>query len=251
MSTEELKQIYLHGFKLERYQLIQIENHSSLKPLVKIIGSVIRFCNNKKKKCNKEKLVFIKWLTINEMHEANLYLMKQAQWECLHDELLYLEAGNEVPRTSNILKLCPMVDKISLIRIDGRLRGNENVSYETANPIILDKNHHFTKLFILEYHQFFAYQNFETVVNEIRKRYCIPRMRTTMKKFIVKCQDCRNKKAMPMPPQMGRMQSARTDIRATPFSQTGEDLSHYKMSLFHYRFAEKVSLNFSNFVREY
>ena len=33
VSTEELKQIYLHGFKLERYQLIKFENHSSLKPL--------------------------------------------------------------------------------------------------------------------------------------------------------------------------------------------------------------------------
>ena len=223
-STEELKQIYLHGCYLERYQLIQFVNYSTLKPLVKTIAWIMRFSHNMKRKCRGEKVILKKWLSEEEMKEANLYLLMQAQWESFKDEIAYLEAGNEVPRTSNILKLCPMLDQRGLIRIDGRLKPDENISYETANPIILDKNHHFTKLLVVEYHQYYAHQNHETVINEIRRKYYIPKMRTLVKKVTQKCQQCMNNKVFPRPPQMGKLPIARTDVKATPFSQTGVDL---------------------------
>ncbi|XP_055611086.1 uncharacterized protein LOC129757808 [Uranotaenia lowii] len=58
-------------------------------------------------------------------------------------------------------------------------------SFDFRNPVIIPKDHHVTTtLLILRLHQRHGHANTETVPNEIKLRYYIPRMRTSSEKAI-------------------------------------------------------------------
>ena len=222
--VEELTIVYVHGRKLNRYKLIDFEEYSNWKTLVTKIAWILRFIMNIRRKLINKLTLKQNWLGSDELHEAQKYLIKQAQYECYSEEIIYLESGNELSTKSSIFKLSPMLDTDGVLRVKGRIRECEKINYDTINPIILSKIHHFTKLLILEFHEHNAHQNFETVVNELRQKFCIPRLRTTIKKVIASCQLCKNLRSTPKAPQMGMLPRARTESGVTPFSYTGIDL---------------------------
>lgn len=91
-------------------------------------------------------------------------------------------------------------------------------------PIVLPKESRITKLLLLQYHSnLFFHQNHETVVNEIRQKFYVPRLREVLKRTRKSCQMCKIKKAHPVPPQMANLPNARLATRFVPFSLVGID----------------------------
>ena len=223
-SNEELNIVYLHSNKEKRYDLIEFIQHSNWKLLVKKIAWIFRFIYNIKRKLKHEMSMNRTWLGSEELRVAQNYLIKQAQWECYREEIVYIESKNDLSPRSEISKLCPMLDNNGILRVSGRIRECDDIDYDTINPIILKKSHHLTKLIITEFHVNNGHQNFETVVNELRQKFCIPRLRTTVKKIISDCQQCKNLRMIPKAPQMGMLPKARTESGVTPFTYTGIDL---------------------------
>ncbi|XP_055909887.1 uncharacterized protein LOC129944468 [Eupeodes corollae] len=85
-----------------------------------------------------------------------------AQCDEFMDEILVLSKGNAIKRLSSIYKLSPYLDYNGLLRLSGR------VALENRDdPIILPKYHHC---------------NNETVVNDVRQKYWIPRLRVILHK---------------------------------------------------------------------
>ncbi|XP_055910724.1 uncharacterized protein LOC129945091 [Eupeodes corollae] len=120
------------------------------------------------------------------------------------DEILVLSKGNAIKRLSPIYKLSPYLDYNGLLRLSGR------VALENRDdPIILPKYHHC---------------NNETVVNEVRQKYWIPRLRVILHKTRRDhCQYCKNQSARPSPPKMSCLPQTRLASYCRPFTYAGVD----------------------------
>ncbi|XP_062713078.1 uncharacterized protein LOC134290086 [Aedes albopictus] len=148
------------------------------------------------------------------------------------EEVSILRKNSEMPsyerkplnKSSCIRKLSPFLDDKGLLRMSSRI--NEVSLYYSAefqNPVIVPRGHHVTKLLILEYHQRFGHANVDTVVNELRQRYYIPKIRFEVKKFVKQCMWCKVYRAKPAEPRMANLPHPRVTPFVRPFTFTGLD----------------------------
>ncbi|XP_062704151.1 uncharacterized protein LOC134286543 [Aedes albopictus] len=78
----------------------------------------------------------------------------------------------------------------------------------------------------------FLHANTETVCNELRQRFYIPRMRTLVRNVCRSCKYCKIKKAAPVPPIMGPLPKVRLTPFICPFTYVGVDyLGHFEVKV--------------------
>ncbi|XP_058456592.1 uncharacterized protein LOC131433989 [Malaya genurostris] len=124
-------------------------------------------------------------LTSEELKMAERSLWRVAQSEEFLDEVAILKRNQQKPkedqrpleRNSTIAHATPALDEFEIMRVDGRTENADYLSYDAKYPIILPKNHRVTKLLLDWYHRKFRHANEETVLNEIKQRFYIPRLR--------------------------------------------------------------------------
>ena len=91
------------------------------------------------------------------------------------------------------------------------------------HPVILPRKHRVTELLIHKYHCYYQHGNNETVVNEMRQLYSIPRLRVAVKKISRDCQHCKIRRARPRVPPMAPLLPARLAHNERAFTYTGVD----------------------------
>ncbi|XP_075170474.1 uncharacterized protein LOC142242837 [Haematobia irritans] len=216
-TEEELKE---HNLVIEEVkdEFIKFERFSRWCRLHRAMGFVIRFVERSRKRCDD----FCIELTQHELQVAEKILLQGAQKQVFKAEIECLKNNKEIPRNSSIYKLCPFLDDKGILRLNGRI-GNAEVETEIKFPVILPTYHHVTKLLILHYHCIYHHGNNETIVNEIRQRYHIPRLRAICKATAKQCQMCKIKNAIPQPPQMAKLPRSRLASYVSPFTFTGVD----------------------------
>ncbi|XP_055527269.1 uncharacterized protein LOC129719878 [Wyeomyia smithii] len=156
-------------------------------------------------------------------------IIKQAQRETYQDGIaaLLFEAPSKpnqktFGKDSSIYKLVPILDEKGVLRVQGRI-GAAKVSYDVRHPIILPRKHQITELLVDRYHRDYHHGNAETVTNEIRQLYTIPRLRIVVKKVFRDCQLCKVRRAKPMVPLMAPLPKARLAHHEKAFRYTGVD----------------------------
>ncbi|XP_062557433.1 uncharacterized protein LOC134222307 [Armigeres subalbatus] len=107
--------------------------------------------------------------------------------------------------------------------VQGRTGACQLIDYDVVNPIILPRNHHVTRLIVHHYHRKYHHQNHNTVLNEIRQRYRIPRLKSVYNAIRKQCQECMNDRVTPMPPAMSDLPSGRLAAYSRPFTHMGVD----------------------------
>ncbi|XP_072400863.1 uncharacterized protein [Diabrotica undecimpunctata] len=107
--------------------------------------------------------------------------------------------------------------------IRGRLNEARHVISETKRPIILPRESRLTLLVVEDYHKRYHPRNHEIVVNEIRQKFYIPKLRQLVKKIRTNCQNCKVKFAKPKPPEMSPIPPCRLATFTAPFTHTGMD----------------------------
>ena len=117
--------------------------------------------------------------------------------------------------------LSPFCDEQGLKRVGGRL-GKAPLSEPTRHPVILHANSEITRMIIADAHQRVLHSGLERTLCEIRLKYWIQKMRSTVKKQLWRCAFCRKRRASPQPPRMAELPEARFDMRR-PFSTIGLD----------------------------
>lgn len=105
----------------------------------------------------------------------------------------------------------------------GRIDSAKKIVFDTKRPIILCNSHPLTELIVRSYHLRYGHQNFETVINEIRQRFVINRLRPLLKKIRLSCQECKNRAAQPQPPEMSELPFDRMAAFSRPFTYVGVD----------------------------
>ncbi|XP_062698846.1 uncharacterized protein LOC134284222 [Aedes albopictus] len=208
--------------------IITPQNFSKWTTMVRCTAFVFRFI------CNSKLMVKMKQRTSGplmqpELARAENFLHRLAQTDEYSDEIAILlsnrrnETMKTIPKSSCIAYFCPFLDGSDVLRMRGRTGACELIDYDAVNPIILPRNHHVTYLIVLHYHQRYHHQNHNTVLNEIRQRYRIPRLKSVYYKIRKQCQKCMNERATPQPPQMCDLPPSRLAAYSRPFTHMGVD----------------------------
>jgi hypothetical protein len=216
-----------------RYGFLDCSRFSKWWRLVRTCGWAFRAINLFKLKKNKNNKIIntrdknmykqITELTAEELEEAEMFVLKKAQWESFPEDVHRISNGETVSNDSKLKLLSPYQCASGLIRIKGRIDAVPFLSNEFKRPIILLKEHPVSKLLVQEYHERFCHLNAETIVNEMRQKFWIPGLRTAVRRVINCCQVCKNRKAMPQVPEMCPLPAARLAVFQDPFSYVGLD----------------------------
>jgi len=162
-------------------------------------------------------------LTVTELENAEMVWCKAVQNEIYPKELKFLKSNKNIAKSSPIYMLSPKLDDKGLIRVSGRLSKSTHLSENTKYPIILPCTHEYTRLLINHVHLKFGHNEMETVANELRQKFWIPRIRVAIRSVWSSCQFCRNRRAKTLVPKMGELPSVRINWSNRPFTATGMD----------------------------
>lgn len=223
-AEEELRPFHAHRKVHVPGIEIDYQRFSKWERLLRTVAYVLRFTGNLKKK-RAGATVQSGILSREELHLAQTTLFQSVQWQTYPDEmaLLMAEKNPSLESSSVLHSLCPLMDQEGILRVDSRIKATTETATLMKFPIILPRTHRLTLLIIDECHRRFRHANFETVVNEIRQRYHVSRLRTIARKVVNDCQKCKIDKAKPYTPRMAPLPPARLAACVRPFSYVGLD----------------------------
>jgi transposase InsO family protein len=171
------------------------------------------------KKCRKQDAK----LDCNLMKAAEVLILKRCQADSFASDLFNLKQNKPLSSNSRLLNLTPVLDEQRLMRVGGRIRKVDGVSFDTIQPVILDGRHKVAQLLVEYYHRRGLHGANELVVNELRQRYWLLRLRPTVRGIASRCLFCRFRRAAPKPQRMGDLPTERLQHNRRPFTFTGMD----------------------------
>ncbi|XP_062702144.1 uncharacterized protein LOC115263739 [Aedes albopictus] len=226
-TQEEMKRCHTHWTPTP---LIETSRFSSWTRLHRTMAYVLRFIDNLRHRRNRHPSI-AGVLQQEELKRSEQQLWKMAQVEAFPKEVEVLSKARGPPearhptvaKTSSIYKNWPFIDEDGVLRMRGRSGSAFYAPAEARYPTILPRQHHITTLIIDWYHGHYQHANRETVVNEIRQRFEIPKLRALVGKVVRNCAKCRVAKAMPNYPPMASLPEARLSTFVRPFTFVGLD----------------------------
>ncbi|XP_062542375.1 uncharacterized protein LOC134210344 [Armigeres subalbatus] len=227
-STELLISLLAHHTSPE--PIICLQNFSSWKRLQHVMGLVLWFITNCRLKTQR-RIVNLGPLNNVELRTAESRLIQIAQQDGYPEEIhtlqstlkLTAEPAKLLSKSSTLYKLTPWIDDRGIMRMKTRINACQFATEDAKNPIILPRKHHLTTLIIHHYHNKYHHQNHETVINELRQKYQIARLRTCYNQVRRNCQRCKNERAVPINPIMADLPPGRLEAFSRPFTHTGID----------------------------
>lgn len=148
---------------------------------------------------------------------------KAVQEDAFHEDIQRVRSGAAPHHGDRLAALSVVIGEDGVLRLKGRIHASPDIDEETASPTVLDGKHRFTRLYIQHVHEKLHHGSVETVVNELRQRTWIMKIRPTVRDVIKSCQRCRIRRAKPTSPATGDLPPARVSHHARPFSFTGLD----------------------------
>ncbi|KAM8711560.1 hypothetical protein ACLKA7_012128 [Drosophila subpalustris] len=153
------------------------------------------------------------------INRAQNLLFKQAQAHGYFNEISKLSAKLPLPKQSNLRGLNVYIDANGILRTQGR---SSDMNCRD-DAIVLPRQDYITFLIVKAFHEDHHHQAHETVINNVKSVYCIPKLRVLYKSVRQRCQKCKNDAAIPAPPQMAPVPVARMASFKRPFTFTGID----------------------------
>ncbi|XP_053698951.1 uncharacterized protein LOC128745910 [Sabethes cyaneus] len=226
-TVEEIRPLLIHT---SASPLLEVSRFGRWEKLNRTMAYVIRFIQNLHRKRNRLPLE-LEEIKQQEFQEAEEALWKMAQAEGFPSEIATLKPTQGSPqsrhavvaKSSSIYKTWPFLDEKGILRKRGRIDAAPFVLFDAKYPIILPKGHPIVFLLIDWYHRHFRHANRETVVNEMRQRFEISKLREQIKKVMSQCNLCRIAKASPSHPPMASLPSSRLTPFVQPFTSVGVD----------------------------
>ncbi|XP_062714917.1 uncharacterized protein LOC134291324 [Aedes albopictus] len=205
-TCEELRLNHTHSTILP---LIDVSRFSNWTRLQRTMAFVLRFSDNLRRKRNGS-ILRLGILCQDELQRAEMVLWKIAQAEAYPEEIVILSATQGLPtqrhqivsKSSPIYKNWPYIDEHGVLRQRG-----ESVQQPLHRPKLN------------WFHRRFRHANREIIVNEMRQRFEIAKLRALIEKVAKSCMLCRVRKALPSPPVMAPLPAARLQ----PFTSVGVD----------------------------
>lgn len=167
-----------------------VEYFSNWRRLYRALSTFILYIRKLKARCEGRKPP--ESISFEILHQAKPILFKNAQQSAFYDEIHHLKSGKNIEKDSKLISLNIFLDDEGVLRVKGRA---SFLNHEDV--IILPAKHHVTFLLVSFVHETYHHMSHETVINNIKSRYYIPKLRI-LYKFVRKlCQRCKNSTASP------------------------------------------------------
>ncbi|XP_062716205.1 uncharacterized protein LOC134291874 [Aedes albopictus] len=230
-SDKELREAYVCSH-LVRQPLVNTERFSRFERMLRTVAYVHHFVDSLRSAKGKEKPADVMGLTSAEIQKAERTLWMLAQADAFPDEVAILKQNLErcrgsqksVGSSSCLAKLSPFADDFGVLRVGSRGAEAHVLTFDAKFPVILPRNHRVTELLLDFYHRKYGHANDETIVNEVRQKFHVPRLRVEIRLTRKRCMWCRIHKAMPVAPKMGPLPAVRLEPDVRPFTYVGVDL---------------------------
>ena len=195
--------------------------------LKRSVAWLIRYKNWLKKKNHDQELqrnpeLRRKWLSVEEIIEAEHSIIKCIQHESFQEEISALKKDTAVKISSNLRSLDPVL-KDDLLCVGGRLKLAPYEFDASRNPVILPKSHYVSDIIIQEYHYASGHFGHEYVLSLIREKYWIIQARVPIKRIVRNCFKCKRRRSEPMKQKMADLPEDRVSPDKPPFSAVGVD----------------------------
>ena len=189
--------------------LIDYERFSSWRKLIRVIAWIKRLAKNirlrqHRSSCEK------KYLTPEELHEAEIFLIKDAQ-KLLHDRV----------KKGEFKSLSPFADEKGIIRVGGRV-DKAIVSYDMKHPVLLPNEHRISLLITRQVHQF-GHSGVATTTAKVRRKYWVLKGNKISKSVKYRCKFCREMSHLAEEQMMANLPSIRLAPQTPPFYYTSCD----------------------------
>lgn len=201
--------------------MLQPNRFSSWSKLVRLTARVMRFVYNC---CNPKELRQAgRCLLPEELKDAEIHHIKQAQAECFSEEIKALKKGKPLPKASKLLSLNPFIDDEGVLRSSSRLEYSSSLPWESKYPIILPRKHVVTSLIIQDMHVNCLHGGTNLVLSHLSTKYWILSAREAIRDSEKKCAFCQKKKATPAGQVMAPLPEVRTRLSLRAFNQASVD----------------------------
>lgn len=162
-------------------------------------------------------------LSANLIKAAERHILQRIQLDSFLEEYNAVIHSQPLSSRSRLLKLSPVLGEDQLLHLAGRIKAVEGIDPNTCFPIILDGRHPAVRLLVQSFHRRAGHANNELVINEIRQKFWIIRLRDTVRTIANKCMFCKIRKTKPMSPVTGDLPPQRLAHHQRPFSYSGVD----------------------------
>ncbi|KAK2903740.1 hypothetical protein Q8A73_010397 [Channa argus] len=160
-------------------------------------------------------------LTVDELKEAEVDIIRHCQRKSFPDEISSLLKGEAVKRSSHIHRLNPVLQD-GILRVGGRL-SRAAMPEESKHPAILAKNHRVSQLILQDIHERIGHGGRNHVLSTLRQRYWIPNAISAIRKILSSCRTCRRLHGATGRQQMADLPLSRVLPDEPPFTRTGVD----------------------------
>ncbi|XP_072159686.1 uncharacterized protein [Bemisia tabaci] len=201
--------------KQESWEETFLKSFSGFVPLLRTTVWMLRFTHNTRHPSQKR----TGQISSAELQEARHWWIKIIQGKEFKSEIKTLSEKKESP--ASLCKLRPFLDEQGLLRVGGRLR-HSDMSYDFKFPILLPKNHHFTRLVIDYYHDMTLHGGPSSTLAAINQRFWIINGRAVVRSKLQKCIQCFKVRPKFTQPLMGDLPKWRVQA-AYPFLNTACD----------------------------
>ena len=189
-------------------KIINCDNFSSFRRLVRVTARVLKFIKILKTKCKSRELTAddVKEAELLWLKEIQLSLKRNPKYECWKRQFGLFNDGEEV------------------LRCGGRI-SNVDIRYETKHPVMLDRNHRATQLIIEECHERVQHNGVKETLTELRSNFWVVKGRQFVRKIIHSCAICRRFEGKSYnPPDPPPLPKSRV-TEDPPFACTGIDFA--------------------------
>ena len=160
-------------------------------------------------------------LTVTELDEAEITLIKIAQLQSFSDDYKSLQRNGYAKKSSNILILKPFLHTDGLIRVGGRL-SEAAIPFDKKHQIILHNKHPLTTTILISEHKRLLHCGPQQLLYSIRERFWPICGRNLCRLLVNKCITCFKVNPKFCEISMGNLPSERVS-QCFPFSNTACD----------------------------
>lgn len=191
---------------------------SSFDKLKRIIATCLRFVSNCKLKKGERR---IEPLSVSELEYTEELLIRLAQQESFHEEILFLQDKTKATPKLNFRQLSPFIDKKNLLRVGGRLE-NSDFTMNKKHPLLLCGKHPLAKLLMKREHVNLLHGGPQLMLASIRSHYWPTGGKNLAKGIVHDCISCFKAKPRSNEQFMGNLPKDRLAL-TYPFLSTGVD----------------------------
>ncbi len=161
--------------------------------------------------------------TEEELLKAKVCIVKSVQNECYSEELKCINSGSNIPQSSSLWKLHPILDQNQLLRVGGRIE-QSGLSMNDVHPIIIPGRHHLATLLVSHYHEAVKHQGRHLTEGAIRTAgFWLVGAKRCISSLLHGCVTCRRLRGKMEHQQMAALPAERLQV-APPFTYVGVDV---------------------------